>query len=153
MNCLYAGPSFDQNILDLILRFRLHKIAIIGDIEKAFLMISVAPEDRDALRFLWVDDTSVGFPQIVEFRFARVVFGALKYHVETFKTVDPIFVDKFSRSIYADDFVSGADEEDELYVLLYVYSYLYLLQILFTHWKLVCLSWSCIVVDFFLLIS
>ena len=28
-------------------------------------MISVAPEDRDALHFLWVDDTSVGFPQIV----------------------------------------------------------------------------------------
>ena len=90
-------------------------------------MISVAPEDRDALRFLWVDDTSVAFPQIVEFRFAQVVFGVssspfllngtLKYHVETFKTVDPNFVDKVSRSIYVDDFVSGADEEDELYDL------------------------------------
>eukprot|EP00731_Ephydatia_muelleri_P019650 Em0012g475a len=104
----------------------LYKIAIIGDIEKAFLMTSVAPEDRDALRFLWVDDTSVGFPQIVEFRFARVVFGVssspfllngtLKY-VETFKAVDPKFVDKFSRSIYVDDFVSGADEEGEFYDL------------------------------------
>ena len=90
-------------------------------------MTSVAPEDRDALRFLWVDDTSVGFPQIVEFQFARVVFGVssspfllngtLKYNVETFKAVDPKFVDKFSRSIYVDDFVSGADEEGELYDL------------------------------------
>ena len=123
-DCLYADPSFDQNILDLIIRFRLYKIAIIGDIEKVILMISVAP---DALRFLWVDDSSVGFPQIVEFRFARVVFGVssspfllngtLKYHVETFKAVDPKFVDKFSRSIYVDDFVSGADEEGELYDL------------------------------------
>ena len=46
-DCLYAGPTFRQNIIDL--RFCLHKIALVGDIEKAFLMVSVDDGDRDVL--------------------------------------------------------------------------------------------------------
>lgn len=33
---LYTGPKFDQNIFDLILKFRSHKVALLADIEKAF---------------------------------------------------------------------------------------------------------------------
>ena len=51
-DCLYSGPSLTQNIVDIMLRFRAHKVALTGDIEKAFLMIHVAESDRDALRFL-----------------------------------------------------------------------------------------------------
>lgn len=32
--------------------------AFVGDIEKAFLNVSVAKEDRDVLRFLWVADVN-----------------------------------------------------------------------------------------------
>ena len=28
-DCLFAGPTFGQNIVDIILRFRLHKIALV----------------------------------------------------------------------------------------------------------------------------
>ena len=38
------------------MRFRSFRVALTADIEKAFLMISVAESDRDVLRFLWVDD-------------------------------------------------------------------------------------------------
>ena len=51
-DCLYTGPKFGQSILDILLRFRLHYIALVGDVEKAFLMVSVAECDRDVLRFL-----------------------------------------------------------------------------------------------------
>ena len=44
------------------MRFRTHKIGLIADIEKAFLQISVAEEDRDVLRFLWVDDIAQADP-------------------------------------------------------------------------------------------
>ena len=41
-DCLFSGPKFDQKILAILLRFRAHRIAIMADIEKAFLMISVS---------------------------------------------------------------------------------------------------------------
>ena len=53
-DCLYTGPKFNQRILEISLRFRSYPVAFIADIEKAFLMISVNPRDRDVLRFLWV---------------------------------------------------------------------------------------------------
>ena len=40
--CLYTGPNFGQSILDILLRFRLHNVALVGDMEKALLMVSVA---------------------------------------------------------------------------------------------------------------
>lgn len=49
-DCLYAGPAFGQCILNILLRFRVPKVAF--TVEKAFLMISVAREDRDVLWFL-----------------------------------------------------------------------------------------------------
>ena len=55
-DCLLIEPKFDQRIFDLLLRFRSHKIALTADIEKAFLMIGVEEQDRDALRFLWVTE-------------------------------------------------------------------------------------------------
>ena len=48
-DCLHIGPKMNMKIFDILLRFRVHRIAIIADIEKAFLMISVANKDRDVL--------------------------------------------------------------------------------------------------------
>ena len=73
--CLLKGRKFDQKILDLLLRFRTYRVAVTADIEKAFLMVSVAREDRDVLRFLWVTDVTSDPPQIQVLRFCRVVFG------------------------------------------------------------------------------
>lgn len=46
-DCLHTGPKFDQRILDILLRFRSHRVPLTADIEKAFLMISMAERDRD----------------------------------------------------------------------------------------------------------
>ena len=101
-DCLYTGPKFNQKILDILLRFRSYQIALTADIEKAFLMISVANEDRDALRFLWVSDVTSDNPSIVTLRFARVVFGVssspfllnatIKHHLEKFIESHPQLV-------------------------------------------------------------
>ena len=65
-DCLYTGPKFDQKVLDILLRFRLHRVALTTDIEKAFLMISISKKDRDALHFLWINDSSEE-PTVVRF--------------------------------------------------------------------------------------
>ena len=74
-SCLYTGPSLSKNIFDILIRFRSFKVAMISDIEKAFLMVSIAEVDRKVLGFLWVDDISKKEPEIVVLRFTRVVFG------------------------------------------------------------------------------
>ena len=124
-DCVYAGPAFGQCILNILLRFRVPKVAFTGDIKKAFLMISVAQEDRDVLRFLWIDDIYRDLPQMVVLRFTRVPFrvssspfllnATIRHHMMRYINEDPGFVEKILQSIYVDDIVSGADEAYDLY--------------------------------------
>ena len=126
-NCLYTGPKFNQKILEILLRFRSYPIAWIANIEKAFLMISIAPKDQDVLRFLWINDVNSSDPEVVTFRFTRVVFGVssspfllnatIKHHVEKYSSTHPEIVKLLLQSIYVDDVVSGADHEEEAYTL------------------------------------
>lgn len=75
-DCLLAGPNLNPDLLTILVKFRLHPIAFMADITKAFLQISVADKDRDALRFLWLtrpldaEDTKSR-----TLRMTRVVFG------------------------------------------------------------------------------
>lgn len=43
------GPKLVADLVKLLIRFRLYRVAMTADIEKAFLQISVREEDRDAL--------------------------------------------------------------------------------------------------------
>jgi hypothetical protein len=102
-DCLYTGPKFGQSIFDILLRFHLQKVALTGDIEKAFLMVSVQERDRDSLRFLWTANPNVEPPEIITLRFARVMFECLNatinHHLQTYRGADAAFVDKFLSSI------------------------------------------------------
>jgi len=35
-DCMHAGPSLLPNLMDILLRFRLQRVGLISDIEKAF---------------------------------------------------------------------------------------------------------------------
>lgn len=50
-------------------------MALTADLEKAFLMVAIDEADRDALRFIWVDEASKEQPNLKVYRFTRVVFG------------------------------------------------------------------------------
>jgi hypothetical protein len=76
---LYAGPSLTGNLVAMLLNFRLHPIALLADIEKAFLNILLDLADRDLVRFLWVEDINCS-PEnavIVIYRFTRTPFGVV----------------------------------------------------------------------------
>eukprot|EP00731_Ephydatia_muelleri_P009492 Em0005g78a len=126
-DCLYTGPSFKQRIADILVRFRLFPVGLVADIEKAFLMVSIADDDKDVLRFLWLDDIEAELPKIKVLRFSRVVFGVssspfllnatIKHHMDHYRTVDQQFVDKFERSIYVDDLTFSAKDEEGMFQL------------------------------------
>ena len=126
-DCLYTGPKFNQNVFDILLRFRSYRVALTADIEKAFLMISINPRDRDALRFLWVNDVQHGEPNVITLRFTRVVFGVssspfllnatIRHHLERYSASHPKLVSCILQSLYVDDLVSGAKDEESAYKL------------------------------------
>ena len=100
--CLLSGPVLTPLLFDILLRFRLPKIALIGDLETAFLDVEVKPEDRNLLRFLWIDDVNPLNSEILKLRFMRLVFGlvcspfilnvTLRNHLSKYENMDPEFV-------------------------------------------------------------
>jgi len=57
-DCLYRGPLLLPELCGILLRFRLMNVAIVSDIEKAFLQIELKESERDVTRFLWLKDIS-----------------------------------------------------------------------------------------------
>lgn len=78
-DCLLRGPVFLSDICALLLRFRTFPVALVSDIEKAFLQVGLRQEDRDVTRFLWVKDYSKPLTRdnLITYRFARVPFGVI----------------------------------------------------------------------------
>jgi hypothetical protein len=50
---LEIGPNLLPEILSVLLRFRLYKYAIFGDVSQTFLQITLERTDRSRTRFLW----------------------------------------------------------------------------------------------------
>ena len=50
------GPCLLPHIFDILLRFRLGKIAMVSDIKQAFLQICMDENDRNYLRVMWFDN-------------------------------------------------------------------------------------------------
>ena len=121
--CLYNGPPLTPLMFDVLLRFRLSNIGLTADIEKAYLQISVTPSERDYMRLLWFDDVKKLLPEIIKYRFTKVIFGAspsqfllycaIKLHTEKYATIDSEFVKKVLRHFYVDDLSSTVRSNEE----------------------------------------
>ena len=113
---MLRGPVLLEDLGGLLIRFRLPKIAIVADIEKAFHQVSLCQRDRDVTRFLWLKDAHrpVSDANLQIYRFCRVPFGAIaspfllaatvKHHV--LHSSSPI-ADKILRHLYVDNLVTG----------------------------------------------
>ena len=50
---LVTGPDLLNSLVGVIMRFRLHAVAMIADIEAMFFQVRVIEKDQPSLRFLW----------------------------------------------------------------------------------------------------
>ncbi|CAL8083424.1 unnamed protein product [Orchesella dallaii] len=123
-DCLFTGENYVRAIPELILRFREKKIAFVSDIRKAFQMIGVSEVDRDAMRFVWWENERM--EKVVEFRHARVMFGAtcspfilgavLAYHLTHLPKEKQEIGANLLATLYVDNCVSSVSTTDEYQV-------------------------------------
>ncbi|XP_062566124.1 uncharacterized protein LOC134228483 [Saccostrea cucullata] len=73
-NVLLSGPNMTNDLLGVLLRFRMNKVAIMADIEKMFYSFLVREEDRDFLRFFWYKNNDTE-EDLMEYRMKVHVFG------------------------------------------------------------------------------
>ena len=121
-DCLEKGPNGIPHLFDILLKFRSNPIGLVADIEKAFHQIVIEQKDRDALRVLWFDDITKAKPEIVQYRFCRLVFGltpspailneTIQQHLIRYLLKEPEMAKLLCESFYVDDLISGAQDEE-----------------------------------------
>lgn len=72
---LLSGPDLTNNLVGVLLRFRLNPVAVTSDIEAMFHQIEVPVRDRNCLRFLWWENGEVATSPST-FRMTVHPFGA-----------------------------------------------------------------------------
>ncbi len=124
-DCLLIGPNLNPDLLHVLIKFRLHKVAFTADIAKAFLQIGLKERDRDIVRFLWTYDpssqNSKREPCIM--RMNRVVFGVasspfllaatIRTHLKQYGSEQPATVALLQESLYVDDLIVSLPDVDE----------------------------------------
>ena len=70
--CLEIGRSLQTKLWKILMRERLHPVAVTGDLQKAFLQVRIRESERDALRFHWKGDEHLGLCALC---FSLALFG------------------------------------------------------------------------------
>ena len=117
-DCLETGPNLMNSLVVILLRFRKGRYASKADIQKAFLQIEVAEQDRDALRLLWIEDGQVQILRYTKLPFGLTcspfILGAvLQKHLNE-SEMDPEMKDEILASFYVDDNVFAMDNIEDL---------------------------------------
>ncbi|XP_051161138.1 uncharacterized protein LOC127281463 [Leptopilina boulardi] len=111
---LMVGPTIQQDIISLLLKFRIHKYVITADVEKMYRQILVRKEDRKYQRLLWGTENSVDTYELntVTFGLACAPFLAIRClqqlaedEGERFPTTANIL----KNDVYVDNLLSGSD--------------------------------------------
>lgn len=124
-DCLLTGPNCIPRLFNILVQFRWDRIAVTADIEKAFLMISIKPSDRDFLRFLWIENPGNPQSEVAHLRFTRLVFGlrpspavlgsVIEHHISQYQDGNSGLINKLRNSLYVDDLVTSTSDPESAY--------------------------------------
>ncbi|XP_078355162.1 uncharacterized protein LOC144639738 [Oculina patagonica] len=117
-DALEKGPNLLPLLWGILLRFRVGKVGVVGDLEKAFLQLSLREEDRNVCCFLWLNLQG----EIEVYRYKKVFFGAksspfllqvvLKQHLEGFINESEM-ASQLLRNLYMDDPVNSMENTEK----------------------------------------
>ena len=117
--CLLRGLDFLNALIGVLFRFRLFMFAVVSDIKGMFNQVLVPEQDKNALRFLWIEKN-----EVVEYQMNVHVFGAtsspscamfalsrtMDDNLEILEGVDVLLL---KLSFYIDDFLRSFATERE----------------------------------------
>jgi len=113
-DCLEVGPPFLIDLCTLLLRFRTYNIALVTDIEKAFLHVQLDEGDRRFTHFFWLSEEDNPESSFEIYRFQVVLFGcvsspfmlhaALRCHLSNEHSA---ISEDLLANLYVDNVVSG----------------------------------------------
>ena len=70
-----AGENLLNNLVELLIRFRLGKFACVADLSKCFFLVKIPPDQRDLFRLIWFKDSKMLSDDVQVYRFTRHVWG------------------------------------------------------------------------------
>ncbi|XP_063378884.1 uncharacterized protein LOC134665822 isoform X2 [Cydia fagiglandana] len=121
---LLAGPKLQNNIFDLLARFRWHAVVFTGDIKQMYRQFLVDLQDCDYQRILWRPSPD---DPVKDYRLLTVTYGVscapyqalwcISKLAKEFSSRAPQGAAVLARDAYVDDVVSGADSVEDALVL------------------------------------
>ncbi|XP_017797032.1 PREDICTED: uncharacterized protein LOC108570076 [Habropoda laboriosa] len=122
-DALHTGPKIQDDLLYILLRFRIHQYVLTGDIEKMYRQIMVCPEDRRYQRVLWRDPNG----EIAAYQLNTVTFGLSAAPFLAIRCLKQLAEDEghrfphastiLKRDFYVDDALTGTSTIEEGLVL------------------------------------
>lgn len=123
-DALLTGPVLQDNLIDIILRFRFYKVALTADLQKMYRQILVHSDDRDLQRILW--RFSLDGP-VEEYRLNTVTYGqscasylavrCLRQLAIEGKVRYPMAPHALLNDTYVDDIITGANTVENARIL------------------------------------
>ncbi|XP_058816945.1 uncharacterized protein LOC131680243 [Topomyia yanbarensis] len=115
-DALMVGPVVQDDLLDIILRFRLHRYAIVADVAKMYRMVNVTADDQRLQRILWRSSVE---EQLRTYELTTVMYGTasapylatkcLQKLAEEGRQTHPVAAKVLKQDFYVDDMLTGID--------------------------------------------
>lgn len=123
-DCLYSGPKLQNEIGEILLKFRIYPVVFTTDIQKMFLQIRIREEDTSYQRILWRFSP---LEPVGQYTLSTVTFGVTSSPYLAIRTLHQLVNDegaqfpKASKALlsdtYVDDIVTGDWEPESAFQL------------------------------------
>ena len=117
---LLVGPTVHSSLVDVLLHFRLHRIALVADVTRMYRAIALTNADKDLHRFVWRSSPN---DILKDYRMTRLTFGVLSSsfianmcvkQIASNHSLDfPLATKAVEDSFYMDDGLTGANSFEE----------------------------------------